>query len=91
MVFLVIFLFSLTTFAQESGEPVAQTPETSNQVSTPEPTAPKAVPTPERPQKRRYRREKKAEGTKARDRFKAIRVIKSKYRLNGEYLDVDPD
>jgi hypothetical protein len=36
-------------------------------------------------------REKEAEGTEARDRFKADTVIKSKYKLDGEPLEVDPD
>lgn len=36
-------------------------------------------------------REKEAEGTEAADRFEADTVIKSKYRLNGESLEVDPD
>jgi hypothetical protein len=36
-------------------------------------------------------REKDAEGSEAADRFEADTVIKSKYRLNGEPLEVDPD
>jgi hypothetical protein len=36
-------------------------------------------------------REKEAEGTEAADRFEAHTVIKSKYSLNGESLEVDPD
>jgi hypothetical protein len=36
-------------------------------------------------------REKEAEGTEARDRFKADTVIKSKYKLDGQPLEVDPD
>ena len=35
--------------------------------------------------------EKEAEGTKAPDRFEADTVIKSRYRLNGQALEVDPD
>lgn len=36
-------------------------------------------------------REKEIEGTEARDRFQADTVIKSKYQLNGDQLEVDPD
>lgn len=40
---------------------------------------------------KRVRGEKEAEGTQAADRFEANTVLKSKYRLNGEFLEVDPD
>lgn len=43
------------------------------------------------PQKQKRPREKEAEGTEAADRFEADTVIKSRYQLNGEYLEVDPD
>jgi hypothetical protein len=36
-------------------------------------------------------RERETEGTEAADRFEADTVIKSKYQLNGEQLEVDPD
>lgn len=36
-------------------------------------------------------REKDAEGTQAADRFEAHTVIKSRYTLDGETLEVDPD
>jgi hypothetical protein len=36
-------------------------------------------------------REKEADGTEARNRFKADPVLKSRYQLNGEPLEVDPD
>ncbi|MEK6577593.1 MAG: hypothetical protein AABZ55_00055 [Bdellovibrionota bacterium] len=39
---------------------------------------------------KRYR-EKEAEGTEAPDRFEADTIIKSRYRHNGEQLEVDPD
>lgn len=35
--------------------------------------------------------EKEAEGTQAPNRFEANTVIKSKYQVNGEPLEVDPD
>ena len=34
---------------------------------------------------------REAEGTEAYDRFEANTVIKSRYQLNGESLEVDPD
>lgn len=40
---------------------------------------------------KKARGEKEAEGTEAADRFEANTVIKSKYTLNGESLEVDPD
>lgn len=36
-------------------------------------------------------REKDIEGTQAPNRFEADPIIKSKYQLNGEPLEVDPD
>ena len=44
-----------------------------------------------RSSKGKHPREKEIEGTEARDRFQADTVIKSKYQLNGEQLEVDPD
>ena len=41
--------------------------------------------------KRRWKREKETEGSKALGRFKANSVLKSKYRLKGRELEVDPD
>lgn len=42
--------------------------------------------------RRRYRREKKAEGSKARERFQeAITAIRSRYKYKGRTLYVDPD
>lgn len=41
--------------------------------------------------KGRRRGEKETEGTEAPDRFEADTVIKSRYQLNGEPLEVDPD
>lgn len=52
-----------------------------------------APPPPAKPQKkgRRSGEKAEAEGTEALDRFEADTVIKSKYLLNGESLEVDPD
>lgn len=44
-----------------------------------------------RVKKGRQRREKQAEGTKARNRFEADTVIKSDYIYDGQQLEVDPD
>ncbi len=40
---------------------------------------------------KRSRAETEAEGTEAPNRFEADTVIKSRYQLNGEQLEVDPD
>ena len=44
-----------------------------------------------RKSKGKHPREKENDGTEARNRFQADPVIKSKYELNGESLEVDPD
>lgn len=44
-----------------------------------------------RSSKGRHPREKDTEGTEARNRFQADPVLKSKYELNGQPLEVDPD
>ncbi len=60
--------------------------------SSVEPAAPpRASKKTSRPSKGRRPREKEAEGSEARDRFQADTVLKSKYQLNGEPLEVDPD
>lgn len=41
--------------------------------------------------KGKHAREKEIEGSEARNRFQADTVLKSKYQLNGEPLEVDPD
>ncbi len=41
--------------------------------------------------KKPLRREKEAEGNKAPNRFEADTVLKSRYKLNGKQLEVDPD
>jgi hypothetical protein len=45
----------------------------------------------EKKSKGRVPREKEAEGTQAPNRFNSDNSIKSKYELNGEVLEVDPD
>lgn len=67
----------LASYAQESGAEPEHSGEEFDGDNTepPEPKAPKV------------NREKKAEGTPARDRFEAETVIKSRYGS----LDVDPD
>ena len=39
----------------------------------------------------KQRKHGQLEGTKARDRFEAVTVIKSRYQKNGKPLDIDPD
>lgn len=46
---------------------------------------------PEKKKRRRRYRERKIEGTKARNRIEAEQVIKSQYTYKGQSLDVDPD
>lgn len=41
--------------------------------------------------KRSVTREKEAEGTQAPNRFDADLILKSKYEINGQALEVDPD
>lgn len=53
----------------------------------PEPVAAETKPA----SKPKVTRERKAEGTKAADRFRDVRVIKSRYTNNGKQLEVDPD
>lgn len=69
----------------------AEVPAASN-TSTPVGESPKKPRSSKEAKKRKGSRvEKDAEGTEAADRFEANTVIKSKYRLNGEVLEVDPD
>jgi hypothetical protein len=49
------------------------------------------VPPPRRKFQGKVNREKGVQGTKAHDRFEPETVNKSKYKLNGRALDVDPD
>ena len=71
---------------QPGGTPEPETPAPA--ASTVKKTQPKLKETKKR---KGFRGEKEAEGTEAADRFEADTVIKSKYRLNGESLEVDPD
>lgn len=52
----------------------------------PEPTPPVS-----KKAKGRVPREKEAEGTQAPNRFESDNIIKSKYELNGQALEVDTD
>ena len=61
-------------------------------VPTPPSSAPTSTPVEKKTMKGGKRRsEKDAEGTEAADRFEADTVIKSKYKLDGQSLEVDPD
>jgi hypothetical protein len=72
--------------ASESGAgPAASTGEPPAAVET---EAPAAKP---KKSKGRYVREKENDGTEARNRFRDDTVLKSKYELNGQSLEVDPD
>ncbi|MDR3606884.1 MAG: hypothetical protein P4M08_05820 [Oligoflexia bacterium] len=73
----------------------SSTPQAASQSAPQVATQPSetASPTPNKKNKKsgKRTREKEAEGTEARDRFKADSVIKSKYKLDGQPLEVDPD
>lgn len=69
--------------------PIARAESTESEISAEEPTETSNIQV--KPKTKRVRGEKEAEGTQAADRFEANTVLKSKYRLNGEFLEVDPD
>ena len=46
---------------------------------------------PQGARKAKKKSEKEAEGSEARNRFEADTAIKSKYKINGDPLEVDPD
>jgi hypothetical protein len=92
------FLLSSSVRAQESAAPATAAPATSTTTEAAPASASDSASgnaeetdSPKKPGGRRRTREKEAEGTEARDRFKADTVIKSKYKLDGEPLEVDPD
>jgi hypothetical protein len=86
----------LHAFAQEAAPEVPAQQPAAPTVTAPagdsEPEAPSSQPRSKPSSKKRVKnREKETEGTEAADRFEANTVIKSKYELNGEHLEVDPD
>jgi hypothetical protein len=87
------FLLSSTnSLAESGGEAAPSTPMSSSETATSAPVADSAPKAPKsRKTKGKRPREKEIEGTEARDRFQADTVLKSKYQLNGEQLEVDPD
>lgn len=52
---------------------------------------PEPEPEPAKKKKVRIVREKETDGTQAANRFKGDPVIRSRYQLNGQPLEVDPD
>lgn len=45
----------------------------------------------DKPKKKKRREQKETEGSEAPGRFEAETILKSRYQLNGEQLEVDPD
>ncbi len=84
--FLIVFVLSIN-FAH-SEEQAAPNPQMSPFVSSL--TLPPSKKTKKSPKGKRSR-EKDTEGSEAPERFEADTVIKSKYSLHGEPLEVDPD
>lgn len=85
-----IFIFSLVALHLTWGIAFAETPTAQVQTQSQTPVA-KIAKKPVKKLKGKRIREKEAEGTEALNRFEADTVIKSKYKLNGEPLEVDPD
>jgi hypothetical protein len=93
---LVLLLPAVALGADPSPVPAPDAPPAPEAKPSPDPVsspAPQALssPLPAPPAKGRRIREKEAEGTQAPNRFEADTVIKSKYELNGQPLEVDPD
>lgn len=81
-------LSSSKAYAQE--EEIESSPPVQQQEPLQEEsTSPESRPAPRKATNRA--REKEAEGTQARNRFEEDPVIKSRYQLGGESLEVDPD
>ena len=76
--FALLLLVSFSSFAEEV------VPSTTSAAPPPQESHPKKV-------KGRLPREKEAEGSQAPNRFDTDIVIKSKYDLNGQSLEVDTD
>ncbi|MGK5089737.1 hypothetical protein WDW86_19470 [Bdellovibrionota bacterium FG-2] len=82
-----IFLASSVSSAEE---PIQGEPQGVSAESAPAPESPTEKPTKNK-KKGTKTGDKETEGTQARNRFEADTVIRSKYQLNGEQLEVDPD
>lgn len=88
--FLNMYFLNIMTGAQANEGVIAPPP--SPEKTTLEKKAPRAKSM--KTEKRRDRRtplEKETEGTEALDRFEAETVLKSKYQIDGQPLEVDPD
>jgi hypothetical protein len=71
-----------TAYADEGGDGDSDSSAAAPKEDTPAPPKKKGT---------QRAREKETEGTEAADRFQADTVLKSKYRVNGQQLEVDPD
>jgi hypothetical protein len=101
---LILLFLTTASFAQEAGEIsglkglAVPEPEASPMVEVSPSSSPQGIPQAspsakpsQKSQKGKRIREKEAEGSEAADRFQADTVIKSRYELNGQSLEVDPD
>ena len=73
--------------AEVQGLSEAETPTS----ETPASEVPVQVPRKSKKARGNIKREKEAEGTKAPNRFDSEAIIKSRYELNGKFLEVDTD
>lgn len=86
-VFLVLQVLIPSAFAMDGASPLPASEGPVLEKKSPQMNSKKT-------EKRRDRRtplEKETEGTEALDRFEAETVLKSKYQIDGQSLEVDPD
>jgi hypothetical protein len=81
-----IALLPPSSLAEEAAPPPVADPASPTSAQPPARKASKP-----RTSKGKHAREKEIEGSEARNRFQADTVLKSKYHLDGEPLEVDPD
>lgn len=99
MIFLILQLLQLSALANEETNQVSESSKEArvgNLIEAPVKmeTRSKLQNNAVKTEKRRDRRtplEKETEGTEALDRFEAETVLKSKYQVDGQALEVDPD
>lgn len=90
VIFLLMTGIQILPFALAEDEPSPNEPLTDETPKAEVSSSPKSDAHP-RNQKARTQREREAEGTQAPNRFSTDIILKSKYELNGQSLEVDPD
>jgi hypothetical protein len=88
---LILSLLAVLTAAAGPVSARAEEPQAAPAAAAPPPAPAAVAPKKSRNPKGKHSRDTEAEGTEAQNRFQADTVIKSKYQLNGEQLEVDPD